>query len=222
MISFASIQARAANRVGGLEALAGRMPQIHSAEALAAIPDDRWLSTISRCVFQAGFSWKVVENKWPGTEAAFWNFDPARCRAMDDEAFDALLKDSRIIRNGAKVRAVQNNAAFLMDLASEHGSAASVFAHWPQADFIGLLALLKSRGDRLGGGAGMMALRFMGRDGFVLSNDVTQALTHDGVISGPATSKTAMKAVQAAFDGWAEESGLPFAHISRTLACSIG
>ena len=61
----------------------------------------------------------------------------------------------------------------------------------------------------------------MGRDGFVLSSDVIRALTHDGVISGPATSKSAMKAVQAAFDSWADESGLPFAHISRTLACSL-
>ena len=43
----APAQARAAARKGG-------------AEAPAAIPDDRGLSTLSRCVFQAGFSWRML------------------------------------------------------------------------------------------------------------------------------------------------------------------
>lgn len=117
--AFEDIRARAEARKG-VEAIAAQLPTVKTPAELAAIPDDRWLSTMSRCVFQAGFAWTVVEQKWPGTEAAFWGFSPARCRAMSDEAFDGLLKDSRIIRNGAKVRSVQNNAAFIMDLATEH------------------------------------------------------------------------------------------------------
>jgi hypothetical protein len=100
---FAAIRAQAAARKGGEAALAALLPTMKAAAELAAIPDDRWLSMMSRCVFQAGFSWQVVEKKWPGTEAAFWDFSPARCRAMSDEEFDGLLKDGRIIRNGAKV-----------------------------------------------------------------------------------------------------------------------
>lgn len=218
---FADIRARAAARKGGEAALAALLPAIKSADDLAAIPDDRWLSMLSRCVFQAGFSWAVVEKKWPGTEAAFWGFSPARCRAMSDEEFDALLRDGRIIRNGAKVRAVQNNAAFLMDLAAEHGSAAAVFARWPADDYVGLLDLLKARGDRLGGGAGMMAMRFMGRDGWVTSPDMVKALTREGVIDGAPETKKARKAIQAAFSQWAAETGTPFAHISRILAMSV-
>jgi 3-methyladenine DNA glycosylase Tag len=218
---FADIRARAAARKGGEAALAALLPAIKSADDLAAIPDDRWLSILSRCVFQAGFSWAVVEKKWPGTEAAFWGFSPARCRAMSDEEFDALLRDGRIIRNGAKVRAVQNNAAFLMDLAAEHGSAAAVFARWPADDYVGLLDLLKARGDRLGGGAGMMAMRFMGRDGWVTSPDMVKALTREGVIDGAPETKMARKAIQAAFSRWAAETGTPFAHISRILAMSV-
>ena len=221
MIAFETLRARAAARKGGDEALAALMPAVKAPAELAAIGDDRWLSMISRCVFQAGFSWTVVEKKWPGFETAFWGFDPGRCRAMDDEAFDALLKDSRIIRNGAKVRSVQLNAALLMDLAAEHGSAGACFAAWPAEDFVGLLEMLKKRGDRLGGGAGAMAMRFMGRDGWVLSQDVVKALTGAGVIDGPTTSKTAQRAIQKAFTTWAEESGAPFAHISRTLALSV-
>lgn len=218
---FAEIRARAAARKGGEAALAALLPAIKAADALAAIPDDRWLSMLSRCVFQAGFSWSVVEKKWPGTEEAFWGFSPARCRAMSDEEFDALLRDGRIIRNGAKVRAVQNNAGFLMDLAAEHGSAASVFAHWPADDYVGLLDLLKTRGDRLGGGAGMMAMRFMGRDGWVTSPDMVKALAREGVVAGAPDTKTARKGIQAAFSQWAAEDGTPFAHISRILAMSV-
>lgn len=221
MIAYQTLRARAAARKGGEEALAALMPAVKTPAELAAVPDDRWLSMISRCVFQAGFSWSVVEKKWPGFEEAFWGFDPARCRAMDDEAFDALLKDKGIIRNGAKVRSVQLNAALLMDLAAEHGSAGACFASWPADDYAGLLEMLKRRGDRLGGGAGAMAMRFMGRDGWVLSQDVVRALIGAGVIDGPTTSKTAQRAIQKAFSAWAEESGSPFAHISRTLALSV-
>lgn len=221
MIAYETLRARAAARKGGEEALAALMPAVKTPAELAAIPDDRWLSMISRCVFQAGFSWSVVDKKWPGFEAAFWDFDPARCRAMDDEAFDGLLKDTRIIRNGAKVRSVQLNAALLMVLAAEHGSAAACFANWPAEDYAGLLEMLKKRGDRLGGGAGAIAMRFMGRDGWVLSPDVVKALVGAGVIDGPVTSKAAQRAIQAAFNAWARESGAPLAHISRTLALSV-
>lgn len=218
--AFEDIRVRAEARKGA-EAVAAQLPTVKTPAELAAIPDDRWLSTMSRCVFQAGFSWTVVEQKWPGTEAAFWGFSPARCRAMSDEEFDGLLKDSRIIRNGAKVRSVQNNAAFIMDLAAEHGEAGRVFADWPTGDFIGLLDLLKARGDRLGGNAGRMFLRFMGKDGWVTSQSVVKALTLEGVLDGDPDTKKARRATQAAFDAWAAESGLPFTHISRILALSV-
>jgi 3-methyladenine DNA glycosylase Tag len=219
--SFDEIFDRAAARKGSAAAVEAQLPTLKTPAELAAIPDDRWLSMMSRCVFQAGFSWSVVDKKWPGTEEAFWTFSPARCRAMSDEEFDALLKDSRIIRNGAKVRAVQNNAAFVMDLAAEHGSAAKAFADWPMSDYIGLLDLIKARGDRLGGGAGMMMLRFMGKDSWVASPDMVKALVLEGVIDGAPDTKKARRATQAAFDAWAEESGRPFAHISRVLAMSV-
>ena len=56
----------AAARHGGLDALEATLSPPLPAAELAAIPEDRWLSTLSKCVFQAGFNWKVIENKWPG------------------------------------------------------------------------------------------------------------------------------------------------------------
>ena len=224
MRSFADIQAFAAGHKGGPEALealiAPHAPK--SRDELAATPDDRWLSQMSRCVFQAGFSWKVIQNKWPGFEEAFEGFDPNRCAMMSDDWFDALLKDRRIVRNGQKVAAVRANAQFLVDLAREHGSAARFFADWPDDDYVGLLDLLKSRASRLGGGSAMYFLRSMGKPSFITSRDVVAALIRDGVIDRPPSGKRDMKAIQAAFNQWAEESGRDLTTISRTLALSVG
>jgi 3-methyladenine DNA glycosylase Tag len=188
---------------------------------VATLAEDRWLSLMTRCVFQAGFSWKVIETKWPGFEAAFDQFDVTKNAFMDDEKLDALLRDSQIVRNGAKIQTVRDNAAFLMELRQE-GGAAKVFTDWPTSDFVGLLKMLKKRGSRLGGNSGQMVMRFAGLDGFVLSKDVTGRLIAEGVIDKPATSKTALRQVQAAFNSWQEQSGRSLMEISRVLALSCG
>ena len=43
---------------------------------------------------------------------------------MDDEWFDRLLQDERIIRYGGKIKSIQENAVLMTELAQEHGSAA--------------------------------------------------------------------------------------------------
>ena len=210
----------AAGRHGGPSALEAKLTRPLSAKDLANIPDDRWLSMLTRCVFQAGFNWKVIEAKWPGFEEAFDSFDPGRCAFMDDDRFDALLGDTRIVRNGAKIATVRDNASFVLSL-RDQGGAGAVLGGWPSTDYIGLLDLLKSQGARLGGTTAQYAMRFMGRDSFILSADVTARLVAEGVIDKPATSKTAMRAVQAAFNHWMEQSGRSLTEISRVLAMSV-
>ncbi|PJE34847.1 3-methyladenine DNA glycosylase [Pseudooceanicola lipolyticus] len=220
MHHFDEIFGIAAGRHGGEAALNQKLDKPLSPEELAAIPDDRWLSTMTKSIFQSGFNWKVIENKWDGFEAAFDGFDPGRCAFIDDDRFDALLQDRRIVRNGAKVATVRDNAAFLLDLRAQ-GGAGTVLGGWPSEDYIGLLDLLKDRGARLGGATGQYAMRFCGRDSFILSRDVTARLIAEGVIDKPATSKAARRAVQAAFNTWMEQSGRSLTEISRVLAMSI-
>ncbi len=207
---------------GSEEEVLSLMPPLLSTSEIASIGDDRILSAMSQAVFQAGFSWRVINNKWPGFEESFEGFVPVRWKFMSDDDFDTLLKDTKIVRHATKILSVRDNAIMLCDLEDEYGSAAKCIAEWPQDDFIGLLELLKKRGSRLGGNSGAYFLRSIGRDGWVLSRDVVQALIRDGVIEKTPTSKTAMRAVQAAFSKCAEESGRPFAHISRALALSVG
>jgi 3-methyladenine DNA glycosylase Tag len=219
--TFDALFALAAARKGGAAAFELTLPTPKTPAELAAIPDDRWLAAMTRAVFQAGFSWGVIETKWPGFEVAFWAFAPGRCSLMSDDDLDTLLKDRRIVRNGAKIRSVAENATFLCELAAEHGSAANAFANWPAQDYPGLLTLLKKRASRLGGTSGQYFLRAMGVDGFVLSRDVVRALIREGVVEKAPTSQRDLARVQEAFDRWRSESGRPMSQISRTLACSV-
>ncbi len=220
MQSFENIYQIATARKGGAEALETLLIKPLPVKDVLEVPEDRWLANFAKCIFQAGFSWKVIESKWDGFEAAFDGFDIGRCAFMDDEKFDTLLSDKRIIRNGTKIAAVRDNAAFLLELRNE-GGVGQVLGNWPSSDFIGLLDMLKTRGTRLGGNTAQIALRFTGRDGFMLSKDVTTRLIAEGVIEKPATSKTAMKAIQAAFNTWVDQSGRSLTEISKVLALSV-
>lgn len=224
MRDFEDIFADAAARHGGPEALnaalASTLPL--PADKLAAIPDDRILSQMARHIFQSGFSWAVIDKKWPGFESAFAGFDVAANAAMSDERFDELLKDTGIIRNGAKIRSVALNAKFLLDLAADHGSAARFFAGWPDDDFSGLLDYLKKHGDRLGGQTGARVLRTLGKPAYILTDSVVAALIKAGVVGTTPTSKRDLQAVQTAFNTWSAESGRHLTSISRTLAMSTG
>ena len=220
MHHFDEIFGIAADRHGGESALEAKLTKPLPPEELAAIPEDRWLSTISKSVFQAGFNWKVIEAKWEGFEAAFNGFDVGRCAMMDDETFDALLQDTRIVRNGTKIATVRDNAAFLLELRGQ-GGAGQVLGGWPSTDYIGLLDLLKREGARLGGSTAQYAMRFSGRDSFILSTDVTARLEAEGVIDKPATSKKAQRAVQDAFNIWMDQSGRSLTEVSRVLAMSV-
>lgn len=218
MRHFDDLFAIAADRKEGPDALESLI--VRPDPKITDLSEDRWLAILTKCIFQAGFNWKVVENKWDGFEAAFHGFDIDRCAFLHDEDIDRLMSDTFIVRNGPKIRTVIDNAHFLQSL-RDQGGAGEVIGGWPSTDFVGLLARLKKDGARLGGMTGQYAMRFAGRDAFILSRDVTARLIAEGVIDKPATSKGAMKAVQGAFNTWMQQSGRGLTEISRVLAFSL-
>ena len=219
--SFDALFELAAARKGGAKAFEATLSVPKAPEVLAGIPDDRWLSAMSKRVFQAGFNWTVVENKWPRFEEVFQGFQVGPMALMSDDDLDDYLKAEGIIRHAKKILSIRANAAFLRDLAVEHGSAGAAIGRWPVEDFAGLLWMLKSRGTRLGGATGMYFLRGMEVDGYILSRDVVRALIREGVVDRQPGGKRDLAAVQAAFNRWRSESGRPLTQISRVLACSI-
>lgn len=222
-IPFKTIRARAEKRKGGAKALNRLLPPKPDPKALARLGDDRVLAEMTRRAFCAGFAWSVIESKWAGFEQAFFGFEPGRLSLQPDEFWDGLIRDTRIVRNGAKIMSVRANAGFVAEVAKEHGSFGRLLAKWPPSNEVGLLELLTKRGSRLGGNTGQMLLRFLGWDGFVTSRDVVACLRDAGLdVAEAVTSKRDLAKVQAQFNAWAEETGLPFTHLSRICAMSIG
>src|ERR1700743_3853134 len=222
-LPFKPIRARAEQRKGGAKALKKLLPENPDMKALAKLSDDRCLAEMTQRVFSAGFAWSVIENKWPSFEKAFLGFKPAKLIFQPDDFWHDLLSDTGIVRNGAKINSVRENAAFVHEIAAEHGSFGKFLAAWPSSDEIGLLNLLTKRGNRLGGNTGQMFLRFVGWDGFVTSQDVVACLRDAGLdIAAEVKSKGDLAKVQAQFNAWADETGLPYVHLSRICALSVG
>jgi 3-methyladenine DNA glycosylase Tag len=222
-VPFKRIRERAAKRKGGEKVLTTLLPKTRDNKALAKLGDDRVLSEMARRVFSAGFVWSVIDKKWPGFEEAFLGFNPKRLLFQPAEFWEKLASDKRIVRNPQKIRSVRENAKFVSDIAAEHGSFGKFLATWPADDQIGLLEILDKRGSRLGGFSAQYLLRFLGRDSFILTNDLMLCLRDSGVpISAKGTSKKDLKLAQAQINEWAEETGLPLTHISRICSMSIG
>ncbi|MCJ8028381.1 DNA-3-methyladenine glycosylase I [Shinella yambaruensis] len=222
--SFEEIYALAAARKGGVVALENILALTPSLPAgdIARISDDRVLAAMTRQIFGAGFSYKVIERKWPAFEAGFDGFDPHACAFMSEERFDALLRDPSIVRSARKILAVQRNAQFVLELSSEHGRAARFFAEWPDERYIDLVHVVRRRGAYLGGETAMRFLRALGKPAFVTSPDMVAALVREGVLSRPSIAKRDLQVVQEAMNQWAASSGRDFTTISRVLSMSVG
>jgi hypothetical protein len=78
-------------------------------------------------------------------------------------------------------------------------------------------------GSRLDGNTGQMLLRFVGWDGFVTSKDVVACPRDAGLdISDEAKLTSDLAKVQAQFNARAKETSLPYVHLSRICALSVG
>ncbi len=222
MISFDDLLSRAAGHHGSEKAVLDAAMNDHAVDLLAQT-DDRYLATMTQCVFNAGFNWRVIEAKWDGFEAAFHNFAPSRVAFFSDEDLDRLVSDTRIVRNGQKIRATIENARFVAETSKEHNGFGRFLADWPADDQAGLLDHLNKQGSRLGGATAQYFLRFCGWDAWIASKDVCAALAAAGVLDKPvATSKSALKKVGETVNALHLESGRPRAEISRVLALSVG
>jgi 3-methyladenine DNA glycosylase Tag len=77
---------------------------------------DDYLEQLSKSVFQAGISWRVVDAKWSTIKPAFRGFQVERVARMGDREIDTLAADPRVIRSRPKIAAVVHNARAILDL----------------------------------------------------------------------------------------------------------
>lgn len=220
MTGFAPILEHATRR-SGAAALEARLPVVRPAAELRLVPDDRYLSLMSRRIFRAGLKHSLVDAKWPAFEDAFRGFELAAVCALTDEDIDALMRDARLIRHFGKLRSVRDNAAAMMALGRAQGGFGVWLADWPEGAVVGLWAELGRRFSQMGGNSAPAFLRMAGKDTFLLTDFVVRALNHWGAFDGTPKTRKDRDAIQARFNDWAIETGRPRAHLSMILAASV-
>ena len=209
------------NRFGSAEALEARLPVPATAEALRAVPDDRYLSQIGLRIFRAGLKHSLVDAKWPAFEEAFFGFVPQKVVLMGAEHLERLMGNARLIRHPGKLASVPRNAQMILDVAAEHGSFGAFLADWPGEDIVGLWRYLARHGNQLGGLSAPRLLRMVGKDSFIPSEDVVAALKAQGIVDKAPSSQRDLAAVQTAFNAWRAESGRPLCQLSMMLAYTV-
>lgn len=219
-MKFSEFHQRAIERKGEQE-LQSRLPRLATTQEIEERAEDRFLSDMTKCVFRAGFVWRIIDQKWDGFEQAFKGFIPRYWQQVPPEVIEELGRDTRIVRNLQKIATVPQNAFMIMEVSETHGSFGKFLADWPSQDQVGLMLWLKKNGSRLGGATAQFFLRMQGWDGFITSADVITALENHRLIDANPTSKTGLKQIQAVFNQWHEESELPYAHMSRILSMTL-
>ena len=90
-----------------------RIERPTSAEALAVI---------SRAIFQAGLSWKLIDSKWAAYRRLFEDFEPALVAQYGEADVERIMSDGGVVRTRKKIVATIDNARTLEAIAREFGS----------------------------------------------------------------------------------------------------
>ncbi len=85
-----------------------------------APPDDNaYFENMTRCVFQASLTWKLIADRWPNFKKAFKDFNIEIVADFDEDDIGRLLSDSSILRNRAKIEATLVNAIVFVKIKEE-------------------------------------------------------------------------------------------------------
>ncbi|MFE8071607.1 DNA-3-methyladenine glycosylase I [Marinobacteraceae bacterium S3BR75-40.1] len=209
-------------QLGSTEALEARLPAVTAKTELARLPDRFFLSTMTRRIFQAGMTHRVINERWPFFEEYFWGFEPEKLALLSEDQLERAMQETRLIRHFGKLRTIPVNASIMLDVSRQAGGFGRWLADWPDEDIVGLWRTLAKQFERLGGQSGPRFLRLAGRDTFFLNNDVVAALINLEIIPDKPSGRKAQEAVNRHFVDWMAESGRPMAHLSRILSLTVG
>lgn len=83
-----------------------------------AVPTDLagYLAVMSRAIFQAGLSWKLIESKWPNYLRLFAGFDPTLVAAFGEGDVEEIMADGGVVRTRKKIEATIANARALLEI----------------------------------------------------------------------------------------------------------
>jgi DNA-3-methyladenine glycosylase I len=84
--------------------------------------DDAYFENMTRVIFIAGLSWKMIDKKWPNFREAFKNFSINEVARFSDNDVERLRNNPGIVRNRTKIVATIHNARKFQNIRKEFGS----------------------------------------------------------------------------------------------------
>ena len=75
---------------------------------------------MSKAVFNAGFSYQVVNNKWEDIKEVFYDFEPKIISNWTVDEISKALNSPKIIRNSRKITIIVSNANVFLDLLNKY------------------------------------------------------------------------------------------------------
>jgi len=113
--------------------------------------DDAYFENMTRVIFLAGLSWRMINEKWPNFKRVFKDFSIDEVAKFNENDVNRLMGDSGIVRNRAKITAALKNAKELQRIRNECGSFRSYLASLDKSNNYALVIKeLGKRFNRLG------------------------------------------------------------------------
>ena len=112
--------------------------------------DDGYLEELTKAIFQAGFSWRVIRDKWPNFQKAFDGFQIEAVAGYGEPDVERLVSDAGIVRNRRKIEATIHNARTMWDLSQQHGTFHDYLRSLDDTDYAGRRKELSNRFKNLG------------------------------------------------------------------------
>ena len=112
--------------------------------------DAGYLEELTKAIFRAGFSWRVINDKWPRFQEAFHQFDIAKVAHYGPPDLERLQSDPGLVRNRRKIEATINNAQRMLELIEEHGAIHAYLRTIDNLPYQGRVKTLTSQFSHLG------------------------------------------------------------------------
>jgi DNA-3-methyladenine glycosylase I len=114
------------------------------------VNDDGYLEELTKAIFQAGFSWRVIRDKWSNFQRAFDGFEVETVAGYGEPDLERLVSDAGIVRNRRKIEATVYNARTMWELSQRHGTFHAYLRSLDGVDYAGRRKELSKQFKNLG------------------------------------------------------------------------
>ncbi len=127
--------------------------------------DDAYFENMTRVIFLAGLSWKMIDGKWPNFKEAFKNFSIDHVARFTEKDVKRLMSNAGIVRNQAKIVAAIKNAKHFQDIKKNYRSFRSFLNSLDKSsNYASVIKELGKQFQRLGPSSARIFLYTVGED----------------------------------------------------------